>query len=195
MSARKLLRTLIATLVTGVLLAEASCSALGPSFKGARVKPASAAPQIAMPDQNGAPFQLSDLQGDVALVFFGFTNCVDECPLTMAHLKQARDLLGESADKVHVVLVSTDPVRDTPDVMREYLNKFDPGYIGITGSPDQLSKIWSDYGVTVLDGGETHSSYTYVVDQDGNLRLHFDPDTAPEDIAHDLKILLSSRES
>jgi protein SCO1/2 len=127
------------------------------------------------------------------MVFFGFTNCVDECPLTMAHLTQARQMLGDSAGKVHVILVSTDPVRDTPEVMREYLNKFDPAYVGITGNTEELSKIWNAYGITVLDGGETHSSLTYVIDRDGNLRLHFDPESAPEDIAADLKTLLSSQ--
>jgi protein SCO1/2 len=193
MAASRILRFLIATLLTWILFATASCSAFGPSFKGEAVKPTTPAPQIAMMDQNGAPFQLSNLHGDVALVFFGFTNCLGECPLTMAHLTQARQMLGDSACKVHVVLVSTDPVRDTPDLMREYLNKFDPSYTGITGPTYELSKIWNDYGVTVEDGGETHSSYTYVVDRDGNLRLHFDPQTAPEDMASDLKTLLSSQ--
>jgi protein SCO1 len=191
MTINRALRFIMAALTAGALLVASSCSAFGPSFKGEVVKPSAPAPQIDMPDQNGASFQLSNLQGDVALVFFGFTNCVDECPLTMAHLTQARQMLGDSASRVHVVLVSTDPVRDTSDAMHEYLIRFDPSYIGITGTMDELSKIWNDYGVTVLDGGETHSSYTYVVDRDGNLRLHFDPDTAPEDIASDLRTLLS----
>jgi protein SCO1 len=118
---------------------------------------------------------------------------VDECPLTLAHLTQARQVLGDSGGRVHVVLVSTDPGRDTPDALRDYLNKFDPSYIGITGTPQVLSKIWSDYGVTVQDGGETHSSLTYVIDQDGKLRLHFVPETSPEDIAANLKTLLASQ--
>jgi protein SCO1/2 len=193
MNIHSFLRFIFSSLIAAALLPTVSCSAIGPSFKGEVVEPATAAPQIDMPDQNGAPFELRSLEGDVAMVFFGFTNCVDECPLTMAHLTQARQLLGDRADQVHVVLVSTDPVRDTPDIMRDYLDKFDPAYVGITGAQEQLSKLWSDYGVTVLDGGETHSSFTYVVDQKGNLRLHFDPETSPEDIASDLKTLLNSQ--
>ena len=188
----KALSILLRTVVVGILLATASCSMIPSSFHGEVVSPLVAAPQFSMVDQNGKPFELRPMQGRLTLVFFGFTNCVDECPLTLAHLKQARELLGESAGNVQVVLVSTDPVRDTPMILQEYLNKFDSTFIGITGPADDLSRIWKDYGVTVLDGGETHSSFTYVIDQEGNLRLHFDPEMAPEDIASDLKVLLAS---
>lgn len=173
------------------LLVSTSCSAFGPSFKGEMVEPPKPAPEISLTDQNGNPFQLSAMQGKVVLVFFGFTNCVDECPLTMAHIKQALGILGDDAKNVQMVLISTDPVRDTPQVLRDYLKKFDPAYVGISGSVDQLTAVWNDYEVTVLDGGETHSSFTYVVDKHGDLRLTFDPETAPEDIASDLKILLA----
>ena len=169
----------------------ASCSAFGPSFRGEIVEPLAAAPEIHLTDQNGRPFQLSELNGKVVLVFFGFTNCVDECPLTLAHIKQAREILGDSAQDVQVVLVSTDPIRDTPKVLQEYLNKFDPGYLGIPGTQDQLQAVWTNYGVIVLDGGETHSSFIYVIDKSGNLRLKFDAETAPEDMASDLKTLLA----
>jgi protein SCO1/2 len=174
------------------LLAAVACSALGPSFKG-QVVDSTPAPEINMIDQYGNSFQSSDQQGRVILLFFGFTNCVDECPLTLAHLKLALELLGESADQIQVVMVSTDPVRDSRKALHDFLGKFNPNFLGITGSVDELSNIWSDYGVVVLDGGETHSSYTYVIDQQGNLRLHFDPEMAPEDIASDLEVLLAGK--
>jgi len=172
------------------LLAAVGCSALGPSFKG-QVVDSEPAPEINLMDQNANLFQLNDQRGQVVLLFFGFTNCVDVCPLTLAHLKLALESLGESSDRVRVVMISTDPVRDSRKALHDFLGKFNPEFLGITGSMDELSKIWNDYGVTVLDGGETHSSYTYVIDQQGNLRLHFAPDMAPEDIASDLKILLA----
>jgi len=90
-------------------------------------------------------------------------------------------------------MVSTDPVRDTPQGMKEYLANFDPTFLGITGTQDKLKPIWDDYGVVVLDGGETHSSYTYVIDQNGNLRLTFDPEMMPDDIAADLESLLAKQ--
>jgi protein SCO1 len=193
MNISKAFRTAISTIVAGMLLAATSCSLLPSSYHGEVVNPVVAAPSFSMMDQNGNPFELNAMPGQLTLVFFGFTNCVDECPLTLAHLKQARDSLGEKAENVRVVLVSTDPVRDTPAVLRDYLKKFDSTFIGITGPAEELSRIWSDYGVTVLDGGETHTSYTYVIDHDGNLRLHFDPEMSPEDIAADLQTLLASQ--
>jgi protein SCO1/2 len=174
-----------------VLVTTVSCSAFKPAFKGEVVKPLAAAPEISMTDQNGSSFQLSAMHGKVVLVFFGFTNCVDECPLTMAHIKLALESLGNDAKDVQVVLVSTDPVRDTPQALQDFLGKFDPSYKGIPGTVDELKKIWNDYGVVVLDGGETHSSLTYVVDKQGNLKLTFDPEADPKDIASDLKILLA----
>jgi protein SCO1/2 len=128
------------------------------------------------------------------LIFFGFTNCVDECPLTMAHLKQALELLGDNSQNVQVVMVSTDPVRDTPEAMKEFLGKFSPAFVGIPGAQAELAKIWSEYGVEVQDGGETHSSFTYVIDKSGRLRLTLDPDTVPEDITTDLQILLAEKQ-
>ena len=190
---QKVFRIAFITFILFLFLASTSCSAMGVSFRGEAVKPPTAAPEINMTDQNGHPFQLSEISGKVVLVFFGFTNCVDECPLTMAHIKQALEILGGSAKDVQVVLVSTDPVRDTPQVLQDYLKKFDPSYLGIPGTQDQLTTVWNDYGVVVLDGGETHSSFTYVIDKGGNLRLKFDPETIPEDIASDLKILLAEK--
>jgi protein SCO1/2 len=176
-----------------ILIILVSCSVFKPAFKGQVIEPLAAAPEISMTDQNGNPFQLSAMRGKVVLVFFGFTNCVDECPLTMAHIKLALESLGDNAKNVQVVMVSTDPVRDTPQTLQNFLGKFDSLYLGIPGSVDSLTKVWNDYGVVVLDGGETHSSFTYVIDMRGSLRLTFDPETTPEDMASDLKILLAGK--
>ena len=174
------------------LLVVVFVSGCSPSFHGAAVKPVTPAADFSMSDQNGNAFQLSAQHGKIVLVFFGFLNCEDECPLTMANLTRAVNILGDQAKDVQVVLVSTDPVRDTPQAMKAYLDKFNPSFIGITGSMDNLQKIWNDYGVMVLDGGETHSSYTYVIDQKGDLRLTFDIGTSPDDVAADLSKLLST---
>ena len=168
-----------------------SCSVFQPAFKAEAVKPLAAAPEISLKDQNGNLFQLSGLQGKVVLLFFGFTNCVTECPLTLAHIKLALGQLGADAQNVRVVLVSTDPVRDTPMAMHDFLGKFDPSYIGIPGTADELQKVWNKYGIVVLDGGETHSSYTYVVDRSGNLRLRLARDADPAAMASDIKLLLA----
>jgi protein SCO1/2 len=162
-----------------------------PAFRSEVINPALQAAEINMIDDHGNTFRMSDQRGKVVLLYFGFVNCPDECPLTLAHIKLALESLGAEAQDVKVVLVSTDPVRDTPQAMSDYLNNFNPDFIGIPGNPDDLEKIYKDYGVVVLDGGETHSSYTYVIDRKGNLRLTFVPDSEPEDIAHDLNVVLA----
>jgi protein SCO1/2 len=183
----------VTTLTILIILATASCGALKPSLKGGVISPTMAAADINLTDHNGQPFQLSKYRGKVALVFFGFSNCVDECPATMALIRQALDTAGVTTKDVEVVMVSTDPATDTPQSMKEFMGRFNPAFLGLLGTPDQLAKSWQDYGVTVLDGGETHSSFTYVVDKKGNLRETFSPDTSSDDIAADLKVLLAEK--
>ena len=160
------------------------------SFKGAVINPPAPAAEITLTNYNGQPFNLSSQRGKIVLVFFGYTNCPSECPLTMAHLKQAVDQLGSRASDVQVVMVTTDPARDTAQVLKDWLAKFNPTFLGLLGTQDQLLKAYSDYGVTVEAGGETHSSFVYVIDRSGNLRLTWLPDTPSQDIVADLNILL-----
>ena len=168
------------------------CSAK-PDFHGGVIDPPLAAPEINLTDQNGNAFQLSKLQGKVVLIFFGYTNCPDECPATMAHLKLAQDAVGDDAKNVQVVMVTTDPVRDTPQALKDFLDHFSPTFLGIPGTQEQLMKVWKDYGVTVLDGGETHSTFVFVVDRKGDIRETFNSDNTPDEMASDLKALLKEK--
>lgn len=161
-----------------------------PALRGAVIEPPLSAAEIQLTDFTGRPFALSGLRGDVVIVYFGYTNCTTECPLTMAHLKLALQSLGEKAVAARVVMVSTDPARDTSPAMKDFLGKFDPNFVGLTGSPEQLAKVWKDYGVTVEDGGETHSYFLYVIDKSGNFRETFLPDSLPADEAADIALLL-----
>jgi protein SCO1/2 len=108
----------------------------------------------------------------------------------MAHLKLAMDLLGNQSKDVEVIMVTTDPGRDTAQSMKAFLAKFDPNFVGLVGAPNELMKVWKDFGVTVEDGGETHSYFIYVIDQAGNFRETFLPDSLPMDIAADARMLL-----
>jgi protein SCO1/2 len=163
------------------------------SFKGALIDPPWKAPEIQLTDHNGQPFALSDQRGKVVLLYFGFVNCPDECPLTMAHTKLARESLGDQAKNVQVVMVSTDPKRDTPQALKDFMTHFDPSFLGLTGTLEELQKTWKEYGVTVEDSGETHSTFLYVIDPSGNVRETFLPDSEPKDIATDVKLLLKGR--
>ena len=164
-----------------------------PSLRGSVITPPWTAPEISLHDQNGQPFTLSSQKGKVVLLYFGYVNCPDECPLTMAHVKLARESLGNRAQDVQVIMVSTDPARDTPQALKTFMEHFDPSFLGLTGSIPDLQKTWQAYGVTVEDGGETHSTFLYVIDPAGNIRETFLPDTEPQEIAADLRLLLREK--
>ena len=181
----------IVSLVSIILILSA-CSGAS-SFHAVPIDPITPAAEIELLDHKGQLFRLSDMHGKVVLLFFGFTNCVDECPLTMAHLKLALEQLGDDARDVQVVLVSTDPVRDTPSAMGKFLGHFNPTFLGIPGTDEQLAPVWDQYEIAVMDGGVTHSSFTYAVDKAGNLRLKIDSESNPDEIAADLRILLAEQ--
>jgi Uncharacterized protein SCO1/SenC/PrrC, involved in biogenesis of respiratory and photosynthetic systems len=164
-----------------------------PSFRGAVITPPWSAPEINLTDHNGKTFKMSDQHGKVVLLYFGYVNCPNECPLTMAHLKLALESLGDRAKDVQVIMVSTDPVRDTPQALKDFMEHFNPLFLGLTGTPGELQKAWKDYGVTVEAGGETHSTYLYVIDPAGNVRETFLPDTEPKDIVGDVGLFLKGK--
>jgi protein SCO1/2 len=160
-----------------LLLAVVVITALGytwyrsahPGFHGSLISPAEPATGFALTSQTGATVHLSDFRGKYILIYFGFTNCTSECPLTMGFLKQMHDRLGTLADQTQVIMISTDPARDTPAAMGAFLGHFDPSFVGLTASLADLQPVWYAYGVTVLDNGETHSSYLYLINPQGDL--------------------------
>jgi protein SCO1/2 len=159
-------------------------------ISGSVINPPAPATDFSLTSQTGSPIKLSDYRGKYVLLFFGYSHCTNECPVTLAILAKARGLLGKQGDQVQVVFVSTDPAHDTPQSMEEFLNRFDTTFVGATGSLAQLQPIWTAYGVTVLDGGETHSNYTYLIDPQGNLRTTYAYPGNPDDIAADLRLFL-----
>ncbi len=163
-----------------------------PAYNGSVIAPPIVAPEIALNGPDGSTVRLSDFRGEIVLIFFGYTNCPDECPATLAILRQVRADLGVQGAEIQVLLVTTDPARDTPERLAEYLLAFDHTFIGLTGSGSDLAAVYQDYGVTVLDNGETHSTRVYVVDRDGKLGLTLLSGSTPADIEHDLRIVLGS---
>ncbi len=159
-------------------------------FYGSIIDPPIPATDFTLTDQDGQIVSLSDIQGKYLLMFFGFTSCVDECPATMAILSQARDGLGTNADQVQIVFISTDPARDSPSAVKTFIDRFDPTSIGFTGSSTDLQPVWKDYGVMVMDNGETHSIRVYLVDPEGNWRLTYAPASNPQEIVDDIELLI-----
>ncbi len=197
MNTRRTRLPFLSLLVAGLIL----LSACGGSyqFKGGVVNPPQTAPDFILTDQYGKPFRISEQQGKLTLVFFGFTTCPDVCPTTLSDIKAAQRELGSDADKVQVVMVTLDPERDTPERLNTYMTRFDPSYLGLTGSPETLAKVYKAYGVTVIkrDLPDSalkytfdHSTFTYVVDQKGAWPLAFVLGMKPADIASDLRFLI-----
>jgi protein SCO1 len=178
-----------------------SCSTLAhaaPALKSGVFSPARTAPDIAQKAADGADFRLSALRGKVVVLEFGFTHCPAVCPASLAALAGARQKLGPHADRLQVVFVSVDPERDTPARLKTYLAQFDPGFIGLTGTPEQMAAIRKDYGITATKhpiGGSkadyqvAHSSYLYFIDRKGSLRALMPFGRPIDEIVHDVNLL------
>jgi protein SCO1 len=169
------------------------------SYQGSLIDPPATAADFELVDQNGQPFRLSDQQGKVVLMFFGFTNCADECPTTLSEYRRVKEQLGQLADSVRFVFVTVDPERDTTERIKEYLAGFDPAFIGLTGDAGTLEQVWQDYGALVekqavgSDGDYEveHNARIYAIDKQGNWRLTYpfgmESEKLERDVAHLVK--------
>ena len=176
--------------------ANATASAGG--FTGSDITGTGFGKNIQLVDQNGTAIELQQAyRGKVMVIFFGFTQCPDVCPTTMAELAQVREKLKpEQRDQVQFIMISVDPQRDTPAVMKQYVSAFDPSFVGLTGSDEQIAKVAASFKAYYkkVDSGQSytmeHSSGLYVLDGKGESRLLIKPNTAPEAIAADIQKLL-----
>ena len=152
------------------------------------------APAISLSDQTGATVTENSLQGRPTLIFFGFTHCPDVCPTSLFEISEVLKALGKDADRVNAYFISVDPERDTKEAMKDYLSSFDPHLIGLTGTPDQVAKVISDYRVyakkvPLKDGDYTmdHTALVYLMDRDGRFVAPFNLQRTPEQAAADFK--------
>ena len=172
------------------------------SFRGTTfAEPYPAASEIDLARSDGSRFRLSELRGDIVLLFFGYTSCPDVCPATLAELRQAlSELKEQDAERVKVVFVTVDPERDSPERVQEYVDRFNPAFIGLSGTQTELEKTWAEYGVYREIAAEqsaagyivNHTARVSLIDRQGNLRISFSFDTPVEDIVHDLKLMLKN---
>lgn len=148
----------------------------------------------------GAPLSLSDLRGKAVLLFFGYTNCPDVCPTTLAEFKRVRRELGADAERVAFVFISVDGARDTPERLAAYVTAFDPSFIGLTGDEATLRTIGKDYGLffqrVSYETSQTnylvdHTASSFVVGPEGRLRIVFPYQTDPAVIAQRVRALLA----
>ncbi len=185
-------------LVAGVLLILAGCRPATHDYNGTYVDPP-AEPKPFQLESAAGPVTLDDLKGDWAVLFFGYTHCPDICPATMSVMRHAMNRLDEDQqDRVRVMMVSVDPERDTPDRLASYTSAFNPDFMGVTGSLEQIAEITSDYGIyykrleDVADGSYDvdHTAALLLLDPDGRMRLVWSFGTSSEEIADDLRHIL-----
>jgi protein SCO1 len=179
----------------------AGCDKLSPkvAFENTDVTGLDYARGFALTDQNGKPRTLADFKGKVVVLFFGYTQCPDVCPTTMAELASVMKELGPAADQVQVLFVTLDPERDTPALLASYVPQFDKRFLGLYGSPADTAKVAKEFKVfyTKVPGSAPdtysidHTAGTYVFDRDGKLRLFVRHGQGPAPLVHDIRQLLS----
>jgi protein SCO1/2 len=171
----------------------AGCQRAAPAgpFKGIDLTGATYGSDFRLPDPEGSIRSLAEFKGKVVLVFFGFVQCPDVCPTTLARAMEVR--------KLQVVLITVDPERDTPQVLGEYMKAYDPSFIALRGDAEQLAATAKEFKVffqkvPTSKGSYTmdHTALTYAFDATGRLRLALRHEHSAADVAADLKLLLSS---
>jgi protein SCO1/2 len=195
------MRRLLLMILLGVAGAHAAelPAAPGTPLKAGTLSPVMPAPELALQATDGQPLSLARFRGKVVLLAFGFSNCGEVCPITLATLAGARKKLGADAAHVQVVYVTVDPERDDAPRMKKFLGSFDASFIGGIGTIAQISAAEKSYGISVsrrvyADGGYSigHSSSIYMIDRAGGLRAVMPYGHSADDFAHDLRILLRS---
>ncbi|MBZ0298309.1 MAG: SCO family protein [Anaerolineae bacterium] len=175
----------------------------------AKVEPPVLVQDFTLTSQTGQPLSLSELRGQPVLLFFGYTHCPEECPLTLAEFTQVKSQLGDLGDRVHFLFISVDGERDTPSVMADFLQRFDDSFVGMTGDPDSLRQLGTQFGLmfeAVVPGNDgsprpatdqdenyfvSHISPSFLIDQGGYLSRVFFYGTKPNVIASNLRQLLN----
>lgn len=194
---RRLLQVAAAVSLIGAL---AACGDTPPPFKGSDITGTRLGKNMALTDMNGQPRTLADFAGKVAVVFFGFTQCPDVCPTSLAEMAEVMQTLGPDADRVQVLLVTVDPERDSPEVLKEYVGSFDPRFLALSGTAEQTKQAAGAFKayyakVPTKDGGYTmdHTAAFYLIDGKGESRVLANSTLGAQALAHDIKLLLDEK--
>lgn len=180
-----------------MVLAAACGPAAGPNFQLTDVTGANFGKSLALTDHTGKPRTLADFQGKVVVIFFGYTQCPDVCPTTLAEMGKVVKELGADSDKVQVLFVTVDPERDTRDLLRQYVTAFHPAFLGLSGDAEATTRAAKEFKVYVQkqpakNGGYTidHSAGTFILDPQGRLRLFAQHGAGAPVLLGDIRTLL-----
>lgn len=167
-------------------------------FNSVDITGADYARDFSLPDHSGQLRTLKDFQGRAVAVFFGFTQCPDVCPTTLTEMTRVKQLLGTDGGKLQVILITVDPRRDTPQVLQAYMRNFDPQFLALAPSEQQLAEVTKEFkiyfkkveGKTPTAYSMDHSAGTYIFDPRGRARLYARYGLKPEELASDVRTLL-----
>jgi len=192
-----------AALVAAAVLALAGCGPEAPQFRSSDVTGTGFGRDFALTDHTGAPRTLADYRGKAVVLFFGYTQCPDVCPTTLAALAEAMQQLGPEAARVQVLFVTVDPERDTAELLASYVTAFNPTFAGLSGDADATARVAKEFKILYqkqpgrTPGSYTmdHSAGTFVFDPQGRLRLYVSYGQGAEVFAHDIRELLRTAKS
>ena len=178
----------------------AACSEPRPSFNAVDITGADYAKDFSLKDVDGKVRTLADFKGKVVVLFFGYAPCPDVCPTTMTEMAQVKQQLGSDGDKLQVLFVTVDPARDTPEVLKAYMGAFDPSFVALIPTADQLVTTAKDFkvyfkkveGKTPTSYSMDHSAASFVYDTQGRLRLYARYGAGVAPMVSDVKALLKS---
>jgi protein SCO1/2 len=184
--------------VAGVQLA--ACSESKPTFNAVDITGADYAKDFSLTDASGRVRTMADFKGKVVVLFFGYAQCPDVCPTTMTDMAQLKQQLGADGDRLQVLFVTVDPERDTREVMKAYMGAFDPSFIALIPTPEQLPPLAKDFkvyykkveGKTPTSYSMDHSAASFVYDPQGRLRLYARFGTPIPAMVSDVQALLKS---
>jgi protein SCO1 len=196
---RRWLSWLALPAITAGLLAceRLPASPAGPAFKGIDITGAPYGQGFLLTDFNGRPRTLADWQGKAVMLYFGFVQCPDVCPTALSRAAAVMEQLGPQAAEVQLLFVTVDPERDTPELLREYMAAFDPSFVALTGSDDQIKAAADAFRVyykKVPTGSSytmDHTALTYLFDRHGRLRVALRHEQGADDYAADIRTLLA----
>jgi protein SCO1/2 len=177
-----------------------ACSEARQSFTAVDITGADYAKDFALKDADGKVRTMADFKGKVVVLFFGYAQCPDVCPTTMTEMAQVKQQLGKDGGKLQVLFVTVDPARDTPEVMKAYMGAFDPSFVALIPTADELAATAKDFkvyfkkvdGKTPTSYSMDHSAASFVYDTQGRLRLYARYGAGVPSMVSDVKALLAS---
>ena len=169
------------------------------SFKSIDITGAEYARDFSLPDADGKHRSLAEFRGKVVVVFFGFTQCPDVCPTTLLELAAVKKALGADGARVQGIFITVDPERDTPALLKAYVNNFGADFVALRGTPEETLATAKSFKVFYAKvPGSTEANYTvdhtaasYVFDTQGRVRLFTRYGTGADALAQDIKQLLA----